>query len=318
MNGPSGEIFESDYENSFEGEGEYAGEYEGEGESYEAEMEWEAEGGSPFSQEQEMELAAELLSVSNEQELEQFLGDLFKKVGKAAGKIINSPVGKALGGALKQAAKTALPIVGSAVGGYFGGPMGAQLGGKLASAGGQLLGLELEGMSPEDKEFEMGRGFVRFAGDATLRAARYQRSMPHRRAVRMALRGAAHRYAPGLLRNGFARPVPVEAPYVPNSWRGRHRRWRMHDLDRTLPVPVPVYDDADPDADADAGGGGADLDPEIFGEIAATAQPPQGPAPGQPGNGVVAVPAGYPHHRGRHATSGRWVRRGNVLMVLGV
>ncbi|HEY2291504.1 MAG TPA: hypothetical protein VGM86_12460 [Thermoanaerobaculia bacterium] len=317
MNGMGEEIFESDYENSYEGEGDY----EGEGESYEAETEWGAQGetgGSPFSQEQEMELAAELLSVSNEQELEQFLGDLFKKVGKVAGKIVNSPVGKALGGALKQAAKTALPIVGSAVGGYFGGPMGAQLGGKLAAAGGQIFGLELEGLSNEDKEFEMSRRYVRFAGSAAMRAARYPRSMHPRRVARAALVAAARRHAPGFLRNGFPQPVPADYSYYPERWRARHRRWRMHDLDRTVPAPAPAYDDADVDVDPNADGGDADLDPEIFGEIAATAQPPQGPAPGQPGNGVVAVPAGYPHHRGHHATSGRWVRRGNVLMVLGV
>ncbi len=318
MNGMGEEIFESDYESSYEGEGEYAGE----GEGYEAEAEWGAHGetgGSPFSQEQEMELAAELLSVSSEQELEQFLGSLISSVGKAAGKIINSPVGKALGGALKQAAKTALPIVGSAVGGYFGGPIGAQLGGKLASAGGQLFGLELEGLSNEDKEFEMSRRYVRFAGDATRRAARYPRSMHPRRVARAALVAAARRHAPGFLRNGFPQPAPADYSYYPERWRARHRRWRMHDLDRT----VPTYDDGgagDSDGAVDAGGdaGDADLNPEIFGEIAASPQPPQAPVPSQPGSGVVAGPAGYPYHRGRHAMSGRWVRRGNVLMVLGV
>jgi hypothetical protein len=317
MNGMNEEIFESDYESSFEGEGEYEGEYEGEAGSYETETEWGAQGEvGPFSQEQEMELAAELLSVSNEQELEQFLGDLFKKVGKAAGKVMSSPVGKALGGALKQAAKTALPIVGGAVGGYFGGPMGAKIGSKLATAGGQLFGLELEGLSNEDQEFEMSRRYVRFAGSAAARAARYPRSMHPRRVARAALVAAARRHAPGFLRNGFPPPPPVDSSYYPDRWRARHRRWRMHDLDRT--VPAPVYDDGDADVDPNADGGGADLDPEIFGEIATAPQPPQGPAPGQAGGGVVAAPAGYPRHRGHHATSGRWVRRGNVLMVLGV
>jgi hypothetical protein len=137
--------------------------------------------------------------------------------------------------------------------------------------------------------------------------------MHPRKAARLALAMAARRYAPGLLRNGYPRRGldPADIPYVR---RRRYGRWPMHDLDRTVPVPVPVYDDGDGDAD----GGAADLDPEVFGEIAPAPQPPQGPAPGQPGSGVVAVPAGYPHHRGHHATSGRWVRRGNVLMVLGV
>ncbi len=313
MNGLNEEIFESDYE-SFEGEGEYE---EREAGSYETETEWEAEGGSPFSQEQEMALAAELLSVSSEQELEQFLGDLISKVGKAAGKVMSSPTGKALGGLLRKAAKTALPVLGTAVGGYFGGPMGAKIGGQLASAGGQLLGLELEGLSNEDQEFEVARRIINLAGYSARRAAHFPRSMHPRRAARAALAMAARRYAPGLLRNGY--PLrgldPADIPYVR---RRRYGRWPMHDLDRT--VPVPVYDDGgDGDAGVEAAdGGAADLDPEIFGEIAPAPQPPQGPAPGQPGNGVMAAPAGYPHHRGHHATSGRWVRRGNVLMVLGV
>jgi hypothetical protein len=316
MNGMGEEIFESDYESSYEGEGEY--EYEDrEAGSYEAEMEGESEGGSPFSQEQEMELAAELLSLSSEQEMEQFLGGLISSVGKAAGKVISSPVGKALGGLLRKAAKTALPVVGSAVGGFFGGPVGASLGGKLASAGGQLFGLELEGMSNEDKEFEVSRRIVRLAGNAAARAAGYQRSMPPRRAARAALAAAARRHAPGLLRNGFPPPAPVDSPYVPDRWRARHRRWRMHDLDRT--VPAPTYDDGDGYDD----GGEPDLDPEVFGETAPDAQPSQvqpqaPPPPAQPRSGAVAVPVGHPHHRGHHATSGRWVRRGNVLMVLGV
>jgi hypothetical protein len=314
MNGLNEEIFESDYESSYEGEGEYAGE----GESYEAETEWGAQGetGSPFSQEQEMELAAELLSVSSEQELEQFLGSIIGSIGKAAGKVINSPVGQALKGALRKAAKTALPIVGGAVGGYFGGPMGAKVGSQLASAGGQLFGLELEGLSNEDQEFEMSRRFVRFAGSAAARAARFPRSMHPRRAARAALVAAARRHAPGFLRNGFPPQARVDDSYYPERWRARHRRWRMHDLDRT----VPTYDGGDSDGavDVDGGAGDADLNPEIFGEIAASPQSAQAPVPGQPGSGAMAAPAGYPHHRGHHATSGRWVRRGNMLMVLGI
>ena len=59
-----------------------------------------------------MELAAELLEVSNEQELEQFLGDFIKKAGKAIGGFVKSPIGQAIGGVLKSAANVALPIAG--------------------------------------------------------------------------------------------------------------------------------------------------------------------------------------------------------------
>ena len=194
MNGLNEEIFESDYESSYEGEGEY----EGEAGSYETG--WSGEG--PFSQEQEMELAAELLSLSRDQEMEQFLGSIISSVGRAAGKVIRSPVGKALGGLLRQAAKKALPVVGGAVGGYFGGPLGASLGSQLASQGGQMFGLELEGMSNEDKEFEVARRMVRLTGAAATKAAQFPPSMPPQKAARAALVAAARQHAPGLLRNG--------------------------------------------------------------------------------------------------------------------
>src|SRR5215210_3108369 len=160
MNGLSEEIFESDYEGGFEGEEEYADQEAGDYESdYESESEWgyqgEEEAGfgdgeGPFSERQEIELAAELLSVPQDQGLDQFLGNLIRRAGKVAGTIVRSPVGKALGGLLRQAAKKALPVVGGAVGSYFGGPAGKAIGSKLATAGGQIFGLEIEGMSGED------------------------------------------------------------------------------------------------------------------------------------------------------------------------
>ena len=128
-----------------------------------------------------MELAAELLEVTNEQELDHFLGDLIKKAGSAVGQFVSSPVGQAIGGVLKTAAKTALPIAGGALGAYVGGPLGARIGSGLASMAGQALGLELEGLSQEDREFQSARQFVRWAGDTaknTLTAPRASRQLP--------------------------------------------------------------------------------------------------------------------------------------------
>ena len=84
--------------------GEYAGEYEEEYATGEFEDEFEGNYDSPgeaetygeysqegtFSEADEMELAAELLSVSNEAELDQFLGKLFKK----AGAFVSSALGR--------------------------------------------------------------------------------------------------------------------------------------------------------------------------------------------------------------------------------
>src|SRR4029453_1607840 len=81
-------------------------------------------GESVFNEEQEMALAAELLEVTNEQQLENFLGGLIGMAGEALGGLVKGPIGKKLGGALKGIAKKALPIAGGALGTFFGGPVG--------------------------------------------------------------------------------------------------------------------------------------------------------------------------------------------------
>src|SRR5262249_30254094 len=121
---------------------------------------------SPLSEEQEIELASEFLEISNEQELEQFLGNLIKTVGGAVGQFARSDTGRALGGILKGAARQALPVVGRAVGQWIRPDGGGAMGAGIASQAGRLFGLELEGLSSEDREFEVARQFVRFAGAA--------------------------------------------------------------------------------------------------------------------------------------------------------
>jgi uncharacterized protein (DUF697 family) len=154
----------------------------------------------PFNEAEEMELAAELLSVSSEAELDQFLGNLIKTAGRAVGGAIKSPVGKALGGALKGIAKQALPAVGSVVGNALLPGVGGAVGGKLASAAGKAFGLELEGLSYEDQEFELAKGVVRLASAAASNAAQAAPSTPPQRVAQAALTEAAKTHAPGLLR----------------------------------------------------------------------------------------------------------------------
>ncbi|MBE7446118.1 MAG: hypothetical protein HS132_13050 [Planctomycetia bacterium] len=94
------------------------------------EFEYEFEGNigayeSPFNEVEEMELASQLLEITDEDELDQFLGDIIKKAGSAVGKFVRSPVGKALGGVLKGAVKKALPIAGSALGNLIAPGVGA-------------------------------------------------------------------------------------------------------------------------------------------------------------------------------------------------
>lgn len=153
-----------------------------------------AEAEAPFSEQEETELAMELLSVSSEAELEQFLGNVFKKAWKGIKKIA-----KPLGGALKGIAKAALPMVGGALGSFIPIPgVGTALGSALGSAVSKALEVELNEMgemAQEDREFEMARRVVRIAGTAANLAADSDGS-PH--ALRNALLQAVRAHAPHL------------------------------------------------------------------------------------------------------------------------
>ena len=206
----SGE-YTGEYTGEFPGEygaGEFGGAQESETSQFETYGEYSQE--ATFSEADEMELAAELLSVSNEAELEQFLGNLFKK---AAG-FIKGPIGQKLIGTVKGLAKKALPMLGSAVGNMIVPGLGGVIGGKLASAAGGMFGLELEGLSYEDQEFEVAKQIVRLGAAAAVNAAQAPANAPPDHVVRQAMTAAAQQYAPGTLRNGG----PVGYP-----GRRRHR-----------------------------------------------------------------------------------------------
>ncbi len=185
---------EANYETangSYEFNQEFLGEYNGESDELSDELD----------ETQELEFAHELLSVANEDELNQFLGKLVKRAGRAIGNFARSGVGKGLVGALKNVARKALPIAGQALG-AFGGPVGAAIGGRLGSMAGNLFELELEGLSPEDQEYETARAFVRFANAAAGNVANLQQqgAANPQTVLKKALTSAAQQHAPGLLR----------------------------------------------------------------------------------------------------------------------
>jgi len=153
-------------------------------------------GAEVFGEQEAMELAAELLEVTNEQELDRFLGDLISKAGRVVGTFVGSPTGQALGGLLKGAAKKLLPMAGQAVGGYFGGEGGARIGGQLASAAGDAFGLEAEA---GDRELETATNLVKLAGEAVKNMANSPEGANPRTAARAAMTSAAEVYAPSLL-----------------------------------------------------------------------------------------------------------------------
>ena len=121
---------------------------------------------SPFTESEEMELAAELLAANSEAELEQFLGKLFKKAWSGI-----KSVAPQIGGVLKSVAKVALPVAATAAGTFFGGPAGGMIAGKLGSMVSQALEAETAGLPPENRDFAKCRQFVRMAGLAAKAAA---------------------------------------------------------------------------------------------------------------------------------------------------
>jgi uncharacterized protein (DUF697 family) len=153
----------------------------------------------------EYELAAELLAVSNEEELDQFLGKLVRKVGSGISRFAKSGIGRSLIGGLKSVAKVGLPIAGKVAGGFFGGPAGAAIGGKLGSLASRMFEIQGEGMSNEDLDFEMARRYVRMATSATRNASTAaKRGGPPKQVATNAIKQAAAKHMPGLVKNRAA------------------------------------------------------------------------------------------------------------------
>lgn len=146
----------------------------------------------------EVELATELLEVSSEAELEQFLGNLMSSAVGAARNFARSDTGRALGGILKNAAGQALPVIGRGIGSYID-PKYGDIGQRAGTAVKGWLGLELEGLSQEDREFEMARALVRFVDSATRHAAKAPAGTPPQSAALAAATAAAQRHVPGLV-----------------------------------------------------------------------------------------------------------------------
>lgn len=151
--------------------------------------------------ESELALASELLEITTEAELDRFLGKLVSGAISAVRGFAGSDAGRAVGGVLKSAAKQALPqlgrVVGDAVSPGRGGGIGQRAG--QWAAGRLELGLQTEGLSAEDEEYEVARAFVRFADETARRAAQAPPTMPPQVAAQRAAVAAAQRHLPGLV-----------------------------------------------------------------------------------------------------------------------
>lgn len=195
-------FFETDHEDELEDEEEYGDE-----------REWEGVPSMGDSSGRDAGMAAELLSVTSEEELDQFLGKLLRSAATAVRGFAGSDLGKAVGGVLKSAAVESLPHLAPVVG--AGSPTPARAPGRPRPTSGRTgaaarprarttaareLGLQTEGLSPEDREFEAARAFVRFGKETAQRAARNAGTRPPVQVAQQAAAAAARRTLPGLVR----------------------------------------------------------------------------------------------------------------------
>jgi len=151
-----------------------------------------------FSTQDELDLASGLLETHDESGLENFLARMLQRARAATRARIDSRAIRPLAGVLKRTAlKLGIPDLNRLRLAAVKSPrLAARFPGVLAHAG-RLFGIELEGLSPEDKEFEIARRFVRLGGESLRQlAARNGADLP---AVNAALARAARTHAPGLL-----------------------------------------------------------------------------------------------------------------------
>lgn len=146
-----------------------------------------AAGGGIAAPDDEMELAASLLDAAAIKEMPRFLARLVAAAGPAGRAALRGPSGALLLRALAWAVGRAMPRDGA----------------DLKSKAARIFGLELEGLSPEDKEFELARRLLRLLR-AVIDGALAPGAADPRARVQAALALAARRHAPGLLK-GAAR-----------------------------------------------------------------------------------------------------------------
>jgi hypothetical protein len=160
-----------------------------------------------------IEDASALLDVTNETELREYLGGLVADVVGRSGGRLSASTGRALVDGLVKTAEQTVPTLSIVleVGMVPVSPRGAS----PAAMAARVYGLELEGMSAEDRDYEIARQFVRFAQAATTEAAHPQAALPDAPAVNAAFAAAAREFAPGLLppRDTIS-PGPVSGPWT--------------------------------------------------------------------------------------------------------
>ncbi|HLV68720.1 MAG TPA: hypothetical protein VKY73_23040 [Polyangiaceae bacterium] len=178
----------------------------------------------PLDEAEELELAAELLEVGDDEELEEFIGNLVKQAAGGLKKFASSKVGQALGKGLKTVAKKALPIASTALGNLVAPGVGGVIGGQLGSLATKLFEFESEGMSDEELQLEMAKRFVRLGAGAAQKAAKAPPSANPRAVAQNAIAAAAKQHAPGLARRLSPRSFGG-GPLLPGTAGAESGRW---------------------------------------------------------------------------------------------
>lgn len=164
------------------------------------------------------EAATELLEAAGRPALPPLLARLLRRAAHAAGGTIDRAVESELVQRLQRAARVALPAPGPGTGD----------GAALAS---RFFGIELEGLSPEDQEFESARRFIRLVEAAAGHAATQSPRLPPAVAAWLAAARAAKRLAPGWLAAQQAPPGATRSRRSaritaggarPTSYQGAH------------------------------------------------------------------------------------------------
>ncbi|MDX6680335.1 MAG: hypothetical protein QOG94_374 [Solirubrobacteraceae bacterium] len=176
--------------------------------------------GSPLSEQQETELAAQALEIYAEEELEQFVRNVLEGVATGAGESIQRGAARQLGGVLKGIGAATLPAGGALVSLLAPAP-GEIVGSKLGWMIDRTLELELEGVDREDAERERARRYVGLAATSARHAALAPPTAPPRLVAQSALADALAEHVPELFEAAVTGQLsPYQDKPDPKSVRG--------------------------------------------------------------------------------------------------
>ncbi len=179
----------------------------------------------PFDDEEELELAAELLEIENDEEFDEFLGKVFRRVGRGIRRVTRSKPFRRVFRGVKRIGRKILPIAGGALGNLVAPGIGGKVGAGLGSFASKLFELEAEGMDEEDLQMEIARRYIRLAGSAAKRAASAPPGANPQKVAASALRSAARQHMPGVGRlDSIARGGRASSQGASGRWvrRGRN------------------------------------------------------------------------------------------------